>query len=147
MSRIPKFRAWDKVNKVMYKQEDLESIIFETKVICIYTADGYKQRRLSDFELIEYTGIKDSNSVEIFEGDVIKITYNTAFSEHPVYLGHVEYLEEEEYPAFDLRPWIDCEMNALSWLKSESDESVIKYEVIGNIHNDSESLEVQHEQS
>ncbi|MCW8785863.1 YopX family protein [Bacillus velezensis] len=32
-------------------------------------------------------------------------------------------------------------MNAISWLKSESDPSVKKYEVIGNIYQNPELLE------
>ncbi|MCY8948007.1 YopX family protein [Bacillus atrophaeus] len=97
-----------------------------------------------EYELISrdlYTGLKDANGREIYEGDIIRITYDTNWSEEPYYIGKVKFLDNENYPAFDLRPWIDCEMNALSWLKSETDPSVKSYEVIGNIYEDPELLE------
>ncbi|MFJ5965152.1 YopX family protein [Bacillus sp. NPDC093026] len=81
-----------------------------------------------------FTGLKDSEGNEIYEGDIILITYDEAFSEHPYYIGEVKFRADDNYPAFDFLPWIDCEMNALSWLKSESDPSVKSYEVIGNIY-------------
>ncbi|ASZ03905.1 MULTISPECIES: YopX family protein [Bacillus] len=89
----------------------------------------------------QYTGLKDNNGKEIYEGDIIRITFDTTWAEEPYYVGEVKFLDSENYPAFDLRPWIDCEMNALSWLKSESDPTVISYEVIGNIYEDTELFE------
>ncbi|MCY7574478.1 YopX family protein [Bacillus pumilus] len=88
----------------------------------------------------QYTGLKDSKGNEIYEGDIILINYDEAYSEHASYIGQVKYRSDDNYPAFDLIPWIDCEMNALSWLKSESDPSVKSYEVIGNIYETPELL-------
>lgn len=95
----------------------------------------------STFVWLQYTGLKDTNGVEVYEGDVIKISYDTNFADKPFYIGSVRYGSEQGYPAFDLDPWIDCEMNALSWLNSESDESVKSYEVIGNIYQHPNLLE------
>ncbi|MGD6977777.1 YopX family protein [Bacillus altitudinis] len=98
----------------------------------------------TEYELITrnlFTGLKDSEGNEIYGGDVILITYDEAFSELPYYIGEVNFRADDNYPAFDLLPWIDCEMNALSWLKSESDPSVKSYEVIGNIYQNPDLLE------
>lgn len=97
----------------------------------------------TDYELIArnlFTGLKDSEGNEIYEGDVILITYDEAFSELPYYIGEVKFRADDNYPAFDLLPWIACEMNALSWLKSECDPSVKRYSVIGNIYKNSDLL-------
>ncbi|GGF87978.1 YopX family protein [Paenibacillus abyssi] len=88
----------------------------------------------------QYIGLRDKNGKEIYEGDIIKITFDTNFAEKPFYFGKVVYGAESGYPAFDLDPWIDCEMNALGWLKSESDESVVSYEVIGNFYENPDIL-------
>ena len=88
----------------------------------------------------QFTGLTDKNGKEIYEGDIVQIFYDIEFSREEFYTGVVEYKVENNYPAFDLEPWIDCDMNALSWLKSESDESVLNYEVIGNIHDNPELL-------
>ncbi|MDR0123108.1 YopX family protein [Bacillus pumilus] len=101
----------------------------------------------TEYELIArnlFTGLKDSEGNEIYGGDVILITYDEAFSEHPYYIGEVKFRADDNYPAFDLLPWIDCEMNALSWLKSESDPSVKSYEVIGNIYQNPNLLKEAH---
>ncbi|MBD8836273.1 hypothetical protein IFU39_00370 [Paenibacillus sp. CFBP 13594] len=90
-----------------------------------------------------YIGVDDSNGKKMCEGSIIKITFDTNYSEKEYYIGVIEYGADRGYPAFDLEPWIDCEMNAISWLKSESDPSVIKYEVIGNIKDNPELLEVK----
>lgn len=80
----------------------------------------------------QYTGLKDKNGTRIFEGDCFK-TYCTGL---PVYRHIVRYYPE--HSAFMAR----CiERNIVHYL---SDYSPSAIEVIGNIHDNPELLEREH---
>ena len=83
MTREFKFRAWHKVKKKMYtiygrnQNGYWQYSPFETDPDSdeIVITSMAKYANLEELEVMQYTGLKDDCGCEIYEGDLVKVTY------------------------------------------------------------------------
>ncbi|EGO8374121.1 hypothetical protein EWX12_07430 [Enterococcus faecalis] len=127
---IPKFRAWDKRENTM---RDVAVLHFTKggKVNSIEywkTPSELKSYHVRNLVLMQSTGLKDKNGVEIFEGDVL---YYIPFESH--INDSIVVFEKGSFCKKMLR---NGKLTSVKFIDSE------EYEVIGNIHENPELLEV-----
>ena len=141
-----KFRAWDKVSRiwldtdeyVIYPDDGVVAEIEETNTLeLVDEIEETNTLELVDINheavLEQYTGLKDKNGVEIYEGDIVAEVPQFDDDEPDLYV--VVYKETGDYPAFDLKGWTG-EVNGISELSL-----TCGIEVIGNIHENTDLLE------
>ena len=68
-----KFRVWDKVKEKMLKPQ---AISFDTQssVPFAVSVPGRSWEPIGKFELLQWTGFSDENGIDVYEGDLVKIS-------------------------------------------------------------------------
>jgi len=122
-----KFRAWDKIDKEMISSD---ALYFGD--ISQPFADSVKDVR-ERFVIMQYTGLKYKNDVEIYEGDIVNVQsrgldFTVVIQEITAYGLKVEFIKGSDYKQMFYRP---------DWENSE---------VIGNKYENPELLEKKNEQ-
>ncbi|GKV70248.1 hypothetical protein NCCP2716_27460 [Sporosarcina sp. NCCP-2716] len=124
-----KFRAWEESEKRMYA--DIQKGIWEDPDDWLYFGDILGLER---FKVMQYTGLKDKNGREIYEGDII-------ICRKYIDGNIVEYTRERGY--------VNCAFGAFGLHRKQGYYRPFKdwledyeFEVIGNIHDNPGLLEV-----
>ena len=131
-----KFRAWLKEDK---KMENVKTMDFTDKTIrCLKKNEfinAYLLRRVSfdDVELMQYTGLKDKNGKEIYEGDIIE--YKFPYDRRLNHISPVKFLETET--SFGVKDRYGNEIPLYMITTNNF------FEVIGNIYENKNLLEEQ----
>lgn len=93
MSREIKFRCFYKIDSTMLEVTEINFTGNEITPTCLFWSPelGLHEAPIEferDFELMQFTGLKDKNKAEIYEGDIIKFTYNGLFLKGEVVFGN-----------------------------------------------------------
>lgn len=121
-AREIKFRCWwDN------RMHIVEEINFKRKRVDLLGADIIS---IEECILMQYTGLKDKNGKEIYEGDLVKC--NPAYLKSDA-LRKVEWLEDDDY--------IRCGYTPLCDNFYDNGLSYEDFEVVGNIYENKELLE------
>ena len=122
-----KFRVWDKHTKKMWQWEDHNAFDTEKGSIKRWFED-------KDFIVMQFTGAKDQNGKEIYEGDILEIDKeNWAFEEHCPSRNIVIVKWNDEDCALDAWVQEDDEYYA-EWHGNIMSQNFSELKIIGNIY-------------
>lgn len=128
---IPKFRAWWIQDEVMTHIDTLEFLQGGIRV-----SDGcWHEKFLGDeVILMQSTGLKDKNGVEIFEGDVVKWGDTLGWEETPIRIATVEIDPDIQF---------DSNVGIFSYGQFAYKNTEKFLTILGNIYENPELLEVE----
>ena len=137
-----KFRAWDKLTK---KMERVRSINFDEKRLFHGTwVNGFYYDSEFVSEPMQYTGLKDKNDVDIYEGDIVRCnTTNTIFT---VKFGEIDFNKVSVFTDETIEVtangfyYQDIQDASIMHMRTHVKPD-IEWEVIGNVYENPELVQ------
>ena len=131
MNREIKFRAWHKENKEMFEVGEMD-FNFQS----IYYSMG--NISFDEFEIMQFTGLKDKNGKEIYEGDIVKYTFDLPGSKFATENGLKVRIDKVFWSEWRSSFAIGNGMannNLFNYVRNGN-----RVEIIGNIHDNPELI-------
>ena len=133
-----KFRVWDHHDQKM-KYAEMEW--FDDMFAFRFEHRGFEEEDNSDVVIMQYTGLKDKNGKEVYEGDVLRTPHFLDENGKQLYLYHRVVWSER------LTGWQAVNMNETTdppYVKTGSPQLWVyakdEFEIIGHIHQNPELL-------
>lgn len=86
-----KFRAWDKHHKVFVDQRKF-CIRLDGEIVVLDNSGHWSTQNPADFHIVQFTGLKDKNGKEIYEGNIVSCPSGTIRQ-----IGDKEYNEDGSF--------------------------------------------------
>lgn len=131
-----KFRAWHKHEERMLKwNKELKGVIAGgVKTISSFNTDNGWMDTYSykEVELMQYTGLKDKNGKEIYEGDVVQ------FDDYDITFGLIKW--NEKHGRFEVEEYEPYTSTYFETEQFEEWTTIEHFEIIGNAYENPELL-------
>ena len=136
MTREIKFRAWDKKEKKWsfgYDYKNLGGFSLVGEVVLMGKLSSVPLLDWNHIEIMQYTGLKDKNGLEIYEGDILLRKHSIKTKSKGV----------ENYDSTHIVEWkthYAFNYDDSNWVGLELPEYLEEHEVIGNIYQNPELI-------
>lgn len=163
-NREIKFRAWDRFKKVMFKVYNLKGDSATGELCSLDLGIKKTPCSIQNVILMQYTGLKDKDGKEIYEGDVIAvIVEQIEFKDTEGKTWFTTFHKDGKYAKIIKRQKKELHRVVIKWLNGSTTSSggynsehhggyhisfpytawyrIDQYEIIGNIYSNPELIE------